>query len=629
MKWACLGFEPYTVDNGYSYKLRGCIVDPVGTVYDFDSVGDMLAYGATHYERLFTFDGLLLWGYLQYYVASLGLPAYESLKDGKRGKHKVSAQCYSELGDSSNPITFKVWLYVVAAKYGGTNKDKRLKTVTVQNVSQLFGKATLPDVLAGFCGTSTPTTTLLKMPRFGKYPSSSVIAARLCDLVIAYDKKSIAFDGAAYLGAAQPIYLTATAGAKRAYLLARYGFTGGHAKLSYWHDHPQDKTTDIYLREGGLLRGGLLYANPRFVDRLAPRSVYKYDCNALYSYIASIVPDLSGIEPCAMSDIGDNSYEYIIVLNGLTAWQNDHANSLPLFVPPWETRGNSPTARGDKSQTIDFYGKRWAMFFSEWEYFLKYYTVIDVNIVKVYRLRKVKDKAIKDYCLNNYTTRQTAKRIGDAGGSLFWKLRNNGLMGKFGQLPIFERVEYAIDPVEGTVCKRNAELVDDWDNRHFDFVRGAYIYSRAKCYMFSVLEKLAAAEKINLRDHVYYMDTDSILTDRHLPAELSSPDKLGLFKLEACFNSFFCAGNKMYVGYNDLDDAIDFHCAGIPREAFFDATRKKYGDVDFAALCKMLSSSAKCDCPVIKRVRGGNIYSIEQRGKRWNAESVNGVFIEV
>lgn len=55
---------------------------------------------------------------------------------------------------------------------------------------------------------------------------------------------------------------------------------------------------------------------------------------------------------------------------------------------------------------------------------------------------------------------------------------------------------------------------------------------------------------LNLGGKLYYSDTDSIVTDKELPAPLISTDKLGLLKLEHVLLQGIFISNKIYYLLN-------------------------------------------------------------------------------
>lgn len=183
------------------------------------------------------------------------------------------------------------------------------------------------------------------------------------------------------------------------------------------------------------------------------------------------------------------------------------------------------------------------------------------EIIKVYDMAMYESAPIfRGYVRDLYTLRRKAADEGDPVSSYMYKIMLNSLYGKFGQKGlVFQGVdrttdmnpgaweEYDRDTGEshkfrqlmGVIMKQSSET--ESANSHPAIAAHVCAYASTELYQMA---QQAGVE------HVYYMDTDSLLVDgvgfRHL-RDLQHETRLGGLKLEGRFNEIEIHGAKDYV----------------------------------------------------------------------------------
>lgn len=145
------------------------------------------------------------------------------------------------------------------------------------------------------------------------------------------------------------------------------------------------------------------------------------------------------------------------------------------------------------------------------------------------------------------------------------KLLLNSLYGKFGQRRKLRRVKYRHeiddDCLIDYLCIDEARGIysDDyefWGNRNIQVQVSAFVTGYARIYMHRLIKEIG-------EPHVYYMDTDSLITDRPFSSERIS-HALGDLKLEHHMNEGVFIAPKTY-GWRSGDN-IFIKIKGVPRE---------------------------------------------------------------
>lgn len=87
----------------------------------------------------------------------------------------------------------------------------------------------------------------------------------------------------------------------------------------------------------------------------------------------------------------------------------------------------------------------------------------------------------------------------------------------------------------------------------------SYITAHARYNLLDGVQKIGGFE------HLYYADTDSMITDNKLPDNMIDDKKLGKWKLEKTINKLVILGKKNY-SYIDVNNNATIHCSGIKKD---------------------------------------------------------------
>lgn len=431
--------------------------------------------------------------------------------DGRGYRPRVVEECYSVRDGDQAYYSRRYWLKTANATTG--DRHKRLHGVTLVNAQNYFGGRDLEEILNTFQADSLNEV----MREF----SARIHNLTGFDLYDDYDEK--------------PNFLTLGAISKAFYLSLKYPEISPAQRLKqYQADHPSDKAIERELRCANLLAGGIIYMK----DRATHFDLYKYDKVSLFPSVERNLPAL-GIprEIPLESFTGDmqDDYEYIFIFKSLTLKRKNH---MPAMYPPQEGY------TGENKDVISVENE--ALFAPLYFAYLEYYDVIESEIGKIYRCRKIPDPAIKSYVDRLFTEKDNAT---DPAYYFVIKLILNNLHGKFAQNPItptFTRNQGATGAVE----RHQSGLKDNWKLGHFDYVRGAYIYSMARAKMLKELAVIAQNYGGNgwrLADHLFYSDTDSAIIDRPITLDGFVGRALGQFKDEGRLYKFKAYAPKIYA----------------------------------------------------------------------------------
>jgi len=167
-------------------------------------------------------------------------------------------------------------------------------------------------------------------------------------------------------------------------------------------------------------------------------------------------------------------------------------------------------------------------------------------ITNVHRMAWYREAAIfREYVLELYALRQEYKRMGNAGFGEISKLLLNSLYGKFGQNGLVQRVigqcpldelwsETVISSTTGKVYRHLAlsgqvyEECHEGEGYHSFPAIAAHVTAYARLYLWRLMRQVPP-------EHVYYVDTDSLIVDEVGKQSLAmsmSDTELGLLKVE-------------------------------------------------------------------------------------------------
>lgn len=384
--------------------------------------------------------------------------------------------------------------------------------------------------------------------------------------------------------------------AKRYYL--RIKCPNGNIK-TYHKTHDADEEMEDYLRTRHLQLSGLCFFPNALRGELVTGGVKKYDVNGLYSATANTCGELTYPREATFEEFirdRESGAKYIIIVRNFIAYRKPN---MPNVFMDWITGGN-----GDVIQIeSDF-----ACFRELWDTLRLFYDFEEFDVIRVFKMRKIHDPAIVKYNDHFQEEKARAARLGDQTMRELAKNMLNNLVGKFTQQTKYVEIIPTYDAVHDRVDFKQGEVVDNWKNGHFDFVRGAYIYTMARVkvmqdvYHFCTMDGTAASRH-------YYTDTDSIITDAELPADVVDPFRLGAYKLEREYSAFGVIGKKVYYG-RTVEGVDELTVAGIPKGLVMREIRELYGeDLTVSQVWQILLSDAAYAVPHCTRVSGGGHYS--------------------
>lgn len=367
---------------------------------------------------------------------------------------------------------------------------------------------------------------------------------------------------------------TAAGAAQRLYLRTRYG---KDSLAAYQREHPATREGDLFLRARKLLLPGMCTFPERFTRKIVhagPGGVLrKYDVNGLYSYISGQGEELDALRPATFDQFirdRDGGFAYVIVVKGLTMYRK---KGLPnVFSSPY-----TPGVGGDEV----YIPQEYAMWRELWDALHAYYVFEEFEVVRVLRAKKRTDSAIRAY--NSALEREKIKadERGDMVLRRVCKIFLNTLVGRFARKTAYQ--EFAPELSEDGVVRFLPTVVsDDWDSLRFDYIRASRIYTVARVRVMMDILELGGTYRVSddgveLCDHHFYSDTDSIVTDLTLPAHMVDPERPGAYKVECEMTAFAVVAKKVYYSRR-ADGTDEVTSAGIPKGSVVDHIRSAYGD---------------------------------------------------
>lgn len=514
---------------------------------------------------------------------------------GRRKRCDVEAISYKD--GAGMYYQRKLWLKTI--KKGSSDRHKRLSSTNFINFSNFFGGQDFESVCKSFCITTD-------MP---------CIALR--DLIIKFTTFIKDITGLELFKDNGAIKYWTIGALSKAFYLKLYGQLYGHNEHNnllqcYQEDHQQSKVFEYDMRKAHLLTPGMLY----YKDNILHKNCYKYDVNSLFPYIERIAPFLGVPKECSEENYYNDKYESIIYYKNIHLKKKE---GMPaIFKTPLEIyKGNNK--KHIFIEEIAFYHRYHT-------HLLNFYDIVDYEEVKYYRLCKKEDKAINEYVVTLYDKKNKCKN-GELSPLLYPVVKYflNNLHGKFAQLTIVEEYDY-IKNDSGIINRQVTKLSDTWESSHFDYLRGAWIYSHSQAYMLKCLEifneKICKPLQSTLEEHIFYIDTDCIITD--IAPDLMgkyfklSDYQLGAFKVEACFEEFQVYAPKTYAGI--VEGALKLTVAGMKKNEIIEYLQRE--NIQLNDILKYLSKKPLLPCTILKRTPKGCEYITEMRplGKGFNIE---------
>lgn len=505
----------YILYNDYNLTLS---VDGLTYCYDDETfIEDLTAQRAVN---VYVWGAPVVFGNIDHYVYTHNIPT------GEHGKKPTSPTIKRhDAGDAH----FMRKLTIATAKAGSGNRHKRLHTVNYYNVQQFFGNLTFEEALKAF-----------------NIPDLGDDCFKLGQLINAYEGWLKCLTGLEFFKPNGGLKYYSTGSIAKAYYLSlKYPFSLSPLK-AYQLDFPQDENQDIKFRLEKLLPRQVFYMKN---GELAHG--YKYDINSLFLSEEIKAPALG--KPIEITveeyDKVDRSKWVVICEYQRIVFQAYNTDCL-FFQNPFEEFSGKNSAIVDIEQPIAFF-----------EDYLSaiqdFYDIIDVEGIKFYKCRKIKDPDIKTYGEHLYKIKSTE----NGGMRVISKNLINFLHGKFSQISLNEVYEYIPDEGTGILKKHIAGYEENWEKSHFHFIRGAYIYALAAKRLINDLYLLSKYFSLS---RIWYIDTDCLITDIE-PQEFSkilplSSTSLGAYKLEEEFTNFKVLAAKNYIRI--VDDKIKLTAGG-------------------------------------------------------------------
>lgn len=544
---------------------------------------------ARRYDYIFVYDDLL-WCFLDAYCLDNHFTNYDELKDDSGKKKRIPANTYCERSGSGAPYTRKIW--IASIKEGSTDRHKRVHAVTFVNFAPVVGMPKFADAVKAFG---------LK----GMYNSAKRVET-FREIIHQFDECFNMVTGTPYLGE-KPASWTAGGLARAYYLKRKYPYlkTNSERLNAYQRNHPANEEAELHYRDGALLLGGILYKQYGIEKKVLTGHIRKYDCNGLYSFIGRNAPEFksfSEIEVNTYFDAKANNISlggaaYIFKITRLVMSVKD--NMPPIFTNPF-----------NEEEHDDIYINRPYYIFSNLlDELYRFYDIHVIEVEKVIICNGHHDSTIQEYVNLFDALKRRGKKENNAAFAFMGKFFNNNLIGKFSQHTATFKSK--LIEVDGVVERQYADEVQSvWKSQHFDFVRGAYIYIMARCYIMEILYGLM---KFNgwKSENLYYIDTDCFITSDIMPAGLLSDYLLGNFKVENEYSVLKFITYKRYVGY-DIHTGLSVKCAGIQNEALTDyiENTQDYCQCPYKEIFECIDH-AEIKTPILRRCRGGGYYSYE------------------
>ena len=528
-------------------------------------------------KRVFVWDADMLGGFFEYYALKKNLRDIKEVECDSHGRPRE--ECFSVMYNNGRGI-LNIRLTLRRTKTGFRTRGARvgqLRTVELRGLMPYFGA--LSETAAGEkFGTSGVGFLALFDRVYSRLCREPVMARRY--LLRVY---------------------TAGGAARRLYLRMRYG---KDSLREYQREHPANRDIDLYFRARKLLLPGLCTFPAANQGKLIEAKLTKYDVNGLYSYIADHCGELGPVRESDFFNFirdRDGKYEYIIVVKGLTMFRKD---GMPEVF-------SSPFLPNSSTGAI-YIEEEFALFRELWDCLHIFYNFEEYEVVRVFRAERRKDSAITEYNSALEAIKESASANGDAAERWVSKLLLNNLYGKFAQRTAFSIIHGFYDEeVDCVAYKTEAGGCDEnWEARHFDFVRGAMVYVLARVKLMRDLLDLPSPDG-ELINHHFYSDTDSIVTDLTLPAEMISETETGKYKIEEEIKAFGVFAKKVY--YRRLKDGRDVvTAAGIERGSVVRHVSEAYGEgLPPRVFWDILKHGGRIPVCVKKRVPGGTAQIVQ------------------
>lgn len=546
---------------------------------------------ALRYDYLYVWDTTVIFAFLDAWANQEKLTNYNDIGLNENG-YKAKCDCEAISYKDGEGAYYQRKLWLKTAKAGSTDRHKRLTATSFINFKNYFGNKSIEDILKAFKINLTTSTSKFLLPAYS-----------MVELLKRFDKFIFEITGMRFIKSTGAPLAWTMGGISKAYYLRLYAPNALSPNRLYQERNIQSKGIEFELRTSNLLLPGLLYMK----DKRLRNKCYKYDKNSLFPAAEKDLPFFGIPRKVPFNTVytleKTNKYEFIYLFKNLSLQLKP--GKLPIFKEP-------NTLYHGKNKTNIFIENQ--AFFSFYYKLLSHFYYITFEDVQAYILLKTPDRAITKYVDSLYAYKTAAKR-GEIDPGLYTVVKYllNNLHGKFAQLTINAEYDY-IRNKDGIVVKKEKEIKDNWENSHFDYIRGAWVYAKSQAIMLQDLIDLEL-QGHDLLKEIFYIDTDCLVTTiSDIP---TSDTQLGKYKLEGKFYQFKVYAPKTYFSIN-WDSCESSACkyaeynltvAGMQKKEIFDYLQKYYPyDNWFEVLSKI-----KLPNTILKRTPTGCEYVIEWR----------------
>ena len=542
-------------------------------------------------DILYVLNGNQFFGFIDYLASKENLQNYDDLNDNTGLRKRISAEAVAIREGTGQSYSRKIWLYGCKAN----TRHKRLHNVTFMNFATMVGGLDIDGLLRAF-----------------QLPDTHDELDNLTNILRKFNLHFKAITGEYFLRDSFPAAWTMGGAARSFYLKLRYPDAYSRLKL-YQISHPQDIELEYRMRTAKLLIPGLLYlkdfGKPKF------GTIFKYDVNSLFAATEKQLPDLGKFKESnfkSYQNDREKKYEYVFILNSIVLKAKP---GMPrIFSSPFETY-----CQNSEYVSID---EEWAVYAPFLECLKNFYDIVEMDIAEIYRAPKFKDLAIEKYVDILDKQKQQARRNNNEGLASIAKFFIVNLHGKFAQKTVSEdiRLNYNADTDTVEVLD-NQEIKEEWNTKHFDYMRGAYIYTMARVNIMKLMLEFKSVlpQGDTLEQHIFYDDTDSIITDLKCPESILSPYALGKLKLEEIYSVFEAIAPKTYWGRQFEGNNVTLTCAGMDKEIVFKTICERYNiksinQLNYEEIHRIFNDeNIEYEIPVLTRMPGGNGYKIFKR----------------
>lgn len=297
---------------------------------------------------------------------------------------------------------------------------------------------------------------------------------------------------------------------------------------------------DKYIRKS--YRGGIVYLNPKYKEKLITDKVYCFDVNSMYPFNMT-----DKLLPYGYPSFFKGKYKedknYPLYIQHIFVDCKLKNNRMPTILLDNVHYGKLTYITDTDGEMIELYLTK-----PDYELLIENYYIYDIKYIdgmKFYGSKNLFKKYIIPLYENKCKTKGSAKELN--------KILLNGLYGKFALNPKHQnKIPYL--NTENIVSFKNGGITVD---KTIYTAVSSFITGYSRKYLIDTIHK-------NF-DNFIYCDTDSIhLVSPNLIGGEINDKKLGAFKLEKVYIKSKYIAQKCYMGVKD-DGKKDVKIAGCPK----------------------------------------------------------------